>query len=215
MPNQTLQFLNYISSQWDTSIPLRTLWTLQFDNLPAVMGGVDSILGVTERTNSSVVKFPVNFNISNTSYGNTTIPTLLAQKIEFPTESVVTGYTENNNTGGLVGGYYAGRREPYNTIKVDFLETNKDIIDFIIRPWVIAVAHKGLVEDNKTFIKTNMTASLYSKFNEFNWALRKQVVFESAAPVGVPGDALSYEGSDNANIVRSCMFTYKRYYITG
>jgi len=214
VPDATLQFLNYISGQWDQSIPLRTLWTLQFENLPQVMAGVDFILGNTERTNSSVNKFPVNFRISNTVYGNSTIPTLLAQKISFPTDSVVTTYTDNKNMGGLIGGYYANQREVYNNITIDFLETNKDIIDFIMRPWVVAVSHKGLIEDGETFIKTDMIANMYTKFSENNWALRKRVIFEGAAPVSVPGDTLSYESSDNSKLVRPCNFTYKRYYIT-
>jgi hypothetical protein len=214
VPNTTLQFLNYISGPWDQSIPLRTLWTLQFDNLPRVMAGVDFILGNTERTNSSVSRFPINFRISNSIYGNSTVPTLLAQKIEFPNDSVGTSYTENENMGGLIGGYYARQREPYNSITVNFLETNKDIIDFIMRPWVIAVSHKGLIEDGETFIKTDIIANMYSKFSENNWALRKTVVFEGAAPVTVPGDNLNYESSDNSNIIKPCTFTYKRYYIT-
>lgn len=178
------------------------------------MAGVNFILGNTERTNSSVNKFPVNFRISNTIYGNSTIPTLLAQKIEFPNDSVSTSYTDNENMGGLIGGYYARQREPYNSITVNFLQTNKDIIDFIIRPWVLAVSHKGLIEDGETFIKTDIIANMYSKFSENNWALRKTVVFEGAVPVTVPGDVLNYESSDNSNIIKPCTFTYKRYYIT-
>lgn len=214
MPNATLQFLNYISGQWDQSIPLRTLWTLQFENLPRVMAGVDFILGNTERTNSSVNKFPINSRISNTIYGNSTIPTLLAQKIEFPNDTVRVAYTSNKNMGGLIGGYYASDREPYNQISIDFLETNKDIIDFVIRPWVLAVSHKGLIEDGETFIKTDIVAEMYTKFSETNWALRKRIIFEGAAPVVATGDTLNYESTNNSKLIRSCTFTYKRYYVT-
>ena len=213
MPDATLQFLNYISGQWDQSIPLRTLWTLQFGDLPTIAANVNYILGNTERTNSSVNKFPVNFRISNTIYGNSTIPTLLAQKISFPTDSVSTSYTDNTNMGGLIGGFYTNQREPYNQITIDFLETNKDIIDFILRPWVLAVAHRGLIEDGETTIKTNITTTMYTKFSENNWALRKKIIFEDAAPVSVPGDILNYESSNNSNIIKQCNFTYKRYYI--
>lgn len=214
MPNATLQFLNYISGPWDQSIPLRTLWILQFANLPQVMANVDIILNSTERPNPSFKKFPINFSISNTIYGNSTVPTLLAQKISFPTDSVSTSYTDTKNMGGLIGGYYAGDREPYNVITVDFLETNKDIIDFIMRPWVLAVAHKGLIEDGQFNIKTDLIANMYTKFSENNWALRKKLTFEGIVPTTVTGDTLSYESSDNSKITRPCTFTYKRYFIT-
>jgi hypothetical protein len=179
------------------------------------MGSVNVILGNTERTNSSVGKFPVDFKISDTIFGNSTIPTLLAQKISFPTDSVSQAYTDNSNMGGLIGGYYTKQRESYNSIQIDFLETNEDIIDYMLRPWVIAVAHKGLIEDGETFIKTNLVANMYTRYDEDNWAIRKRVVFEGVAPIGVTGDTLNYESTDNAAIVHPCTFTYKSYYIQG
>jgi len=213
VPDATSQFLNYISSTWDQTIPLKTLWTLQFTSLPEVIRSVDTILAGTERTSTSVAKFPINKNISDLSYSSFTASTLLAQKITFPSDSLSVNTTRNDNMGGLFGGYYSSQRENYSSINVDFLETNKDIIDFIMRPWLIAATYKGLVEDNELSIKTDMIVSLYSKYDQNNWAGRKNIKFEGVIPVNAPGDTLNYESSNNAAIIRPVSLAFKRYYV--
>lgn len=213
MPDATSQFLNYISSTWDQTIPLKTLWTLQFTSLPQVIRSVDTILAGTERTSTSVAKFPTNKNISDLAYSNFTASTLLAQKITLPSDSLSVNTTRNDNMGGLFGGYYSLQRENYNSINVDFLETNKDIIDFIMRPWLIAATYKGLVEDNELSIKTDMVVSLYSKYDETTWGSRKTIKFEGVVPVSTPGDTLGYESSNNSAIIRPISLAFKRYYV--
>lgn len=213
MPDATSQFLNYISSTWDQTIPLKTLWTLQFTSLPQVIRSVDTILAGTERTSSSIAKFPTNKNISDLSYSNFTASTLLAQKIQFPSDSLGVTTTSNNNMGGLFGGYYSTQRENYNSINVEFLETNKDIIDFIMRPWLIAATYKGLIEDNELSIKTDMIVSLYSKYDENTWASRKTIKFEGVVPVNTPGDMINYESSVNSAIIKPASLAFKRYYV--
>lgn len=213
MSDATSQFLNYISSTWDQTIPLKTLWTLQFTSLPQVIRSVDTILAGTERTSSSIAKFPTNKNISDLSYSNFTASTLLAQKITFPSDGLGVSTTSNSNMGGLFGGYYSTQRENYNSINVEFLETNKDIIDFIMRPWLIAATYKGLIEDSELSIKTDMIVSLYSKYDENTWAGRKNIRFEGVVPVNTPGDMINYESSVNSAIVKPVSLAFKRYYV--
>ena len=212
MPDATSKFLNYITSGWDNTIPLKTLWTLQFSSLQTVIESVNTIIAGTERTNSSILKFPTNADISKDtrSFGATT---LLAQKITFPSDSLSITQTDNTNMGGLFGGYYSTQRENYSSISVEFLETNKDIIDFIMRPWLIAATYKGLIEDNEYPIKTDMTITLYSRYTVDDWKSRKKIVFEGIVPVVAPGDMLTYEGENNSAIVKSVSLAYKRYYM--
>ena len=202
MPDATSQFLNYISSTWDQTIPLKTLWTLQFTSLPQVIRSVDTILAGTERTSSSIAKFPTNKNISDLSYSNFTASTLLAQKITFPSDGLGVSTTSNSNMGGLFGGYYSTQRENYNSI-----------IDFIMRPWLIAATYKGLIEDSELSIKTDMIVSLYSKYDENTWAGRKNIRFEGVVPVNTPGDMINYESSVNSAIVKPVSLAFKRYYV--
>jgi len=215
VPDKQSQFLNLISGKWENSIPLKTLWVLTFDNLPGVIANVDNILGPnvlqTERVNSSLIKFPIaENNIDDTAPG---VPnhSLLAQKVAFPTDTVVSNYTSNQNMGGLYGGYYTSNRENYQAITVSFLETNRDIIDLLFRPWVIATSYVGFLEDPSLNIKTNMNVTVYSKYSTTDWKARKKYIFEGVQPTTVIGDNLSYE--KDFSIVRDVLFYFKRYYI--
>lgn len=222
MPDKISQFLNLVSGKWENSIPLKTLWVLTFDNLPGVIYNVNNILGPvggdlggiyeTERVNSSLIKFPIAENNINDENLSTPNHSLLAQKITFPTDVVVANYTSNLNMGGLYGGYYASNRENYQSITVSFLETNRDIIDLLFRPWLIATSYMGFIEESSDLnIKTNMNVTVYGKYTTTDWKARKKYIFEGVQPTSVPGDSLSYD--KNYNLIRDVMFHFKRYYI--
>lgn len=215
MPDKRSQFLNLISGKWGNSIPLKTLWVLTFDNLPGVIANVDNILGPnvlqTERVNSSLIKFPIAENNIDDTAGGVPNHSLLAQKVAFPTDTVVSNYTSNQNMGGLYGGYYTSNRENYQAITVSFLETNRDIIDLLFRPWVIATSYVGFLEDPSLNIKTNMNVTVYGKYSTTDWKARKKYIFEGVQPTTVIGDNLSYE--KDFSIVRDVLFHFKRYYI--
>ncbi len=175
------------------------------------IGGQAGSLFETERTNSSLIKFPIaENNIGDVALG-TPNHSLLAQKVAFPTDTVVSNYTSNQNMGGLYGGYYTSNRENYQAITVSFLETNRDIIDLLFRPWVVATSYVGFIEDPTISIKTNMNVTVYGKYTTTDWKARKKYIFEGVQPTTVMGDNLSYE--KDYSIVREVMFHFKRYYI--
>jgi hypothetical protein len=222
VPDKRSQFLNLISGRWENSIPLKTLWVLTFDNLPGVLFNVNKILGPTggdagnmyetERVNSSLIKFPIAVNNINDEILSAPNHSLLAQKVSFPTDTVVSNYTSNQNMGGLYGGYYTSNRENYQSITVSFLETNKDIIDLLFRPWLIATSYMGFIEESPDLnIKTNMNVTVYGKYTTTDWKARKKYIFEGVQPTAVPGDELSYD--KDYSIIRDVMFHFKRYYI--
>lgn len=221
MPDKRAQFLNLISGKWENSIPLKTLWVLTFDNLPGVVKNVNLILGPvggiqgsiieTERTNSSVIKFPIAENNINDEILGVPNHSLLAQKVTLPNDAVVANYTSNSNMGGLYGGYYSANRENYTGVSVSFLETNRDIIDLLFRPWSIAASYVGFIEDPAFNIKTNMNVTVYGKNTTKDWKARKKYIFEGVLPTTVAGDTLSYE--KDYNLIRDVTFFFKRYYL--
>ena len=87
---------------------------------------------------------------------------------------------------GLVSGVISTSREQQKSLDITFLETNLSFLDFIIRPWIIAGTHRGLIarSDAKT-IKTNITAYFYDK--NMNNKVRKQYDFYGCMPVSLDG----------------------------
>lgn len=204
-------FLNYLGTSWDTSLPLKNLWTLEFTNLKNVAANVDSILNSYERTSSSIKRFPVYTNLAGEYGAGKPFTYFLASKVGFPTDSFVVNSTPNENMGGLFGGYYASQRENYTSIDISFLETNIDIFDFLIRPWVLAASYMGLVDDGTLSIKTDMIANLYTRNDKESWKLRKKVYFEKVVPVTAPGETLTY--STEFDLFRQASFIYSKYHI--
>ncbi|NBP04486.1 MAG: hypothetical protein EBU90_31260 [Proteobacteria bacterium] len=218
-------FLNYITSKWGRDIPLKNLWTVKFDNLAQISQNVSNILRNTESINSSsrLNRWPV----VNFAYDQSYLDGLyVAQSVVLPSDSFAVSNSTNTNMNGLRAGYIGGERTPYTNINIEFLETNTDIIDFLFRPWAIAAAHKGLIEDNdpRTNIKTNIRVELYSRINrDLNregastntWQHRKTYVIEGAVPASVEGDKLKYSNFDISDLVKSVAFTFKNYYVQG
>lgn len=52
------------------------------------------------------------------------------------------------------------------TVSISFIDTNKEFADFIIKPWIYACAHRGLIETSDTSLPTlkcNIVASFFAK----------------------------------------------------
>jgi len=98
---------------------------------------------------------------------------------------------EKNNTervgisnAGLVSGVVSSSREQQKLLDITFLETNLSFLDFIIRPWIIAGTHRGLIARSEAnTIKTNITAYFYDK--NLNNKIRKQYDFYGCMPVSL------------------------------
>lgn len=205
-------FLNFTTSRWGNSLPIKALWTLEFTALERVAKNVNSVLNGYERTNSSTKKFPVRYDLAGNNGKGIPYVAFVAQQISFPTDAVSVGTTQNSNMGGLYGGYYSSNRENYTSIDVTFLDTNLDIFDYLIRPWVIAASYMGLVDDGQLSIKTDMIAKLYTKYDPTEWKLRKEIYFEQVVPTTAPGEVLNY--SKDPNLTRQASFIFSKYHVS-
>ena len=114
---------------------------------------------------------------------------------------------------------------------ITVLETNRDIIDYFIKPWIVAASYKGLIEDDDRPIKCNITATLYSRANDYysnkwfssqdstrrtvDYSLRKQINFKNCMPVNVEGDQISYGELSFEELVKTVSFVFSHYQIVG
>ena len=147
-----------------------------------------------------------------------------------PTENVQINTTDIPGAGGFINGYYGETRGKYGTngLSIDFLETNIDIFDFFIKPWIVATSYKGLIEDiSEPDIKCNISIAQYTRTDAFygdkrgssqntrrdsyNYGVRKITNFFNCAPTSMAADQMSYGEITESDIKRSVGWTFSHY----
>lgn len=226
-----------LQHEWENDIPLKFLWTISFlargpgaatgaaaNSLKDIGNNVSTILKRYEGDNKWVVKPNI---YQNQSDNTNTYGYMFATAVAFPNDAFNVSNSEFNNTGGFLPGYIGGQRGGYggsNSLNITFLETNTDIIDYFIRPWIIAASHKGLIEDGKEDIKCNIMINLYTRDKnlykeaivrpdaEVKFERRKSFMFENAIPMQVGGDSISYGDLSISDITKAVTFAFTNYY---
>lgn len=174
-------FLEKVSSSWGLSFVFTKIWAVHFSPIDSSNTLGESIYQVL-KTYDDINKFTEYVNSENNLYRNllksednvtvdvgSTKHFILANKISIPNESVFISSTNSlnqENSGGAIWGRLGGARENNVSKSVDitFLDTNKELIDLIIKPWIIAVSHRGLVETSLLpNLKCNIEAYFFAK----------------------------------------------------
>lgn len=201
-----------------TSVPLNSNFLIGFKDIPGLIEGFgDTQIGelepskwkinVTKQNLINIIKSPTGANGSRNYC-------LFAQGINLPAEALRVeraGPIYNSEfSGGLLSGVIAKDRESQNTLDTTFLETNNSFVDFLIRPWVIAVSHYGLRERKNGTVKTDMTVIFFDKAN--NNAVRKIYNFFQCAPVSFGGITASY--GDNTLALPKVNWVYNYYSVS-
>jgi hypothetical protein len=222
-----------VHRDWRYDIPLKFLWAIYIYPKTTVMSklgeNIQSVLGKYEAFTAD--QWPVNkkcLEEITDPFGNFGI--LLAQNIALPSDAFDISNTNIDGAAGFLGGQYAGNRQGYggsNKVDITFLETNIDIFDYFLRPWIIAASHKGLIEDGTTeeelkcdlqLIQFSRDAGSYSDVitplkakNSISLDIRKVVEFYDAIPFQISGDSLSYGELGMNDITRTVSFSFNRY----
>lgn len=68
---------------------------------------------------------------------------------------------EGYSNGGYLKGILSNSRNDLNQFQISLLETDTSFLDFVIRPWIIALSYEGLT--NKELLATDVTIIHYSK----------------------------------------------------
>jgi hypothetical protein len=217
---------------WAQDIPLKFLWVLFISprngrTLTQLGESIKRVINEYEvtKTGSWPVKTDLleNINDSTGQFG-----VLLAQNVVFPQDAF---NIEDVRPGGGANGYLglptSGQRGVYggqNNLNITFLETNIDVFDYFIRPWIIAGSYKGMIElgeEDENDLKCNMQVVLFTRdFASYNnnlpqtqrkLEIRKVFEFDNVIPYQVKGDALSYGEMTSSNIERTVTFAFTRY----
>ena len=232
--------LNLMGGSWANDIPLKFLWALYLyprdgSSLTTLGSRINDAIKKYEVTDSTY--WPVKKNVLQSvtdDVGNYGL--LLAQNVALPSDGFNIASSTIDGSGGFLPGPYAGNRLGYgsdNKMDVTFLETNLDIIDYFIRPWIIACSYKGLIEDGvaNEDLKCNAKLLLFSRDKdtyrvnntnsvsylgdkaiiERELTIRKSYEFLDVTPFQVSGDQLSYGELGINDVSKTVSFAFNKY----
>lgn len=184
-------------SQWAYDVPYATQWALQI----APNAGTSTLLGslqyyTTIDTSSFQLDSNVQSKLTNSSVmgESDNLGIHFAQNVSLPQDGFTPGRVGIEDSGGYLKGVTGGDRMSIGekTVTIEFLETNLDFIDGIIRPWVIAAAYTGLIARSDTpSIKCNLMVVQYTK--GASRPVRKMHQFADCVPYDVAGSTIDYE----------------------
>jgi hypothetical protein len=205
---------------WLTSIPLQSQWIALVDTYPAILN--TGFLQTLERTDGGKKGYDISIaKTLLTSYPfQKVIGCLFAQGALVPgerynIESADIGNSSNNK--GFIPGIVAKGRTSYDSapLSLTFLETNTSILDFVFRPWIMAVSHQGLVARPRPQDKVtcNITLMNYTRsYQNVSQIPRKVFTFYNCAPYEILQQNWSYDEPGSAP-VNTVNFTYTNYTI--
>ena len=234
MPNTTQARLS-LHQKWASDFPLKFLWSVDFSgregaSMTSVGSNVERIIDEYEGNTFPTIPSLIDDYSSNSN----DLGVLLAQAVSLPNEQITIGTEALANSGGFRAGYFADRRANYgaeNKLDLTFLETNVDLMDYFLKPWVVATSYKGLIEDGEDDIKCDINLVLYSKSDvyykgskfdssqDFNrplveYSARKIYTFYDSAPFNIEGGQLSYNNDLSLDeLSKTISFAFSHYQI--
>lgn len=227
----------FLQRDWANDIPLKFLWTISFfprgvaaaaeQTTKSIADIGDNITSILERYEGPD-KWPVDTGVYQRQSDDAELfGYMFASSVAFPNDAFNVNNSQLVGAGGFLPGYIGGERSGYggsNNLNISFIETNIDIIDNFIRPWIIAASHKGLIEDNKEDIKCEIMVNFYTRdrdqhlrgpmgpFTTLNFERRKSFIFENAVPIQVGGDQISYGDLSVGEVTKTVTFAFTNYY---
>lgn len=127
--------------------------------------------------------------------------------------------------GGLLSSPVLKGRKDLSNFQIALIETNQSFIDYVMRPWIVAVSHFGLFardEQNIAAQKQNFKTTVIVNYldrtqieSEKDSKIRKKVTFFNAAPLSVDGYETTY-GNNKSTGVRfaKTTWTYSNYSVS-
>jgi hypothetical protein len=199
-------FKNFLSL-YTTAIPKGPLWALTFSDFP-----VNAILRAAQEEPVSweEIQGKLRVIMSNTQALKTK-GCLFANRCQIPGESLVVNPIgiQKNQFGRT---FYGEGRDLTSGLQIGFLETNDNIVENVMRPWVVATGKYGLIaqEGDKNY-RTDLDIW---KFNSpaLNYPMNilQHYKFKGVAPISVPETEFTYDPATGP-VVKSVTFTYLTY----
>ena len=219
-PSPVTHFLELLSI-WDYSLPLTTQWAVIISPEASENGDQNGLFQIIkEYTQVDVTDFYIPLSIQNKLLNGKTQPNIdglglyYAQSIRMPKESFSPQFVGVDNMGGFLKGTVGSDRLDMGGrhLNIDFLETNIDFADGLIRPWIIAASYKGLINTGrKNSIKCSIVIQEFTRQKDADNVkpIRKIHTFEGCVPTDVSERILKYDSEEI--LIKSVGWIYTSY----
>jgi len=248
MPDTNYTFLTQVLSDPNLHIPVEANFAVGFTNLKGADGGssILSNLNYAFASNTGDVTdlyLDVIDVAGRLNYWNSINKddVFFANGVTMPGESINAGKAGGalapsgnstaaaaaagvNGYGGFLGGNYLSGRTSVANVDIMFLETNQSFIDYVLRPWVIAVSHYGLFARNSSVtaasqnFKTDIIVSFINKITPNGGAAphRKTITYKNAVPIAVDASTFNFSYGNPKTGTRSVKttWTYSTYEVS-
>jgi len=206
-------FLQNVLTRPAAQLPRGAQWVLSFEGSPADYRGVLPVDAIKKGVEFEPAGWNIDKAIEATLHTDfqQTKGCVFAQAIQIPGESTTVN-PEGIQKNGFIRTTVGDGRDAYSAMQIMFLETNISFVDNVIRPWVIATSHLGMVarkgKDNYrcnfSVYKLGTTSHTEPPF------VLQQYTFWGACPVSITGEEYNYTQT-TAALIRDTTFIYHYY----
>lgn len=212
-------FLEEVLSSPAGSIPKGAQWMLQFEGLytgkeKSTGGSIVPIqaikkYGTNTQPGQWVIDECVDATVSDTF--QTRKGCVFIQAVQMPGESTAI-VPVGDQMNGYLRTYVGGGRDIYQTMKMEFLDTNISFVDNTIRAWVVATSRLGLIArtGEKNYRCNFSVWKLGVTSAEEPPTVTQKYTFFGACPVEVSSDEWNYSAGTSF-VSRSVSFLYHYY----
>jgi hypothetical protein len=211
-------FLQSFLSKPATALPKGAQWVLVFEGAFNNQGekDYDSILPV-QAIQIGVSYEPRKWDIDKAINITLDIDNQLTKGCMFVQAVKLPGEANTVNPEGLQQSGYirttsGGGRDAFENLEISFLDTNISFVDNVIRPWVIATSHLGMIA-RKGRENYRCNISVYKigvlSIDQPPFILQRYTFF-GACPISVSGEEYNYTQTGTA-INREATFIYHYY----
>jgi hypothetical protein len=216
-------FLDLMGSYWNYNIPLTTQWALAIVPDDYDRRGARTLFSIIKKyTQVDADKFYIPASLQDRLLDGTVQPKLdglglyFAQSVKIPKESFSVNGAGIDTMGGYLKGFVGGDRYSMaeRALTIDFLDTNLDFVDGLIKPWIIAAAYKGLINTGTSdSIKCTITIQEMSRQkDERNLKpIRKQHFFKGCVPIETSDKSLKYDTEPSEAPVTTVTWAFENY----
>tara|TARA_R110001632_G_scaffold47973_1_gene121145 strand:+ start:3036 stop:3875 length:840 start_codon:yes stop_codon:yes gene_type:complete len=211
------EFEKTLFHNWSTALANPTLWYVQIDHIPHGLRFMNKDNIVNKEGPNNYDQFNNNQeNLFKTMTNN--IGCMVVHGVTLPEMSVEASRSDPK-LGGYYGGVVADTIKEQNQLQIEFRETQSSITEFIIRPWIEAVAKYGFIArkaNDKRNVKCRITIVQLGVAGPGTDPVRRKIwEFYNCAPTSVANHRLAHDGTwSAADQFINCSWVYSHYNIT-